>query len=273
MKKTTVFINDLHSGSKYGAMTDKACDADNKVSMSKNQEPLYEHLKMVAKKWRNPDYIVMNGDLIDGPAKADKGTTVWTTNVDAQAQDAKRIINMFGKPKKYFCIGGTPYHTKESTVNIEEQIARDLGAVMEGNRYSTEAKLINLAPDKTANTANERIFHITHHMGATKNWQYRGTAPSKTMATLMLNESHFLERTRKIYGIIRAHVHHYWQEKSSGRLMQVLPCYQLQTPFMFKIMPESPPDIGSVRFTIHDDGTIDDEAEILPIRTGMIKVH
>ena len=55
--------------------------------------------------------------------------------------------------------------------------------------------------------------------------------------------------------------------------MQVLPCYQLQTPFMYKIMPESPPDLGSVQFNFHEDGTWEDEYAPLKTKITRMKVN
>ena len=243
------------------------------VGMTYQQGLMFEHWKEVAKKWRDPDCIVLNGDLIDGPAKADRGSSVWTVDMDNQAQEFKKLFKYWGKPKKIYAVIGTPYHVNIDAIKIEEQIARDIGAERENSRYATEAKLINLAPDSTFKTDKEKIVHVAHHMGSTKVWMYRGTAPSRAMAMMMLNESHFLERSRKIFGIIRAHVHHYWQEKSSSRLMQVLPCYQLQTPFMYKIMPESPPDLGSVQFNFHEDGTWEDEYAPLKTKITRMKVN
>ena len=272
--KTTVFINDTHCGSMYGLMSDKATmENDRPVGFGKSQEAIFEHWKMCAKEWKNPDCMIFMGDLIDGSGHYDRGTSVWTGDLDKQATDFKKLIKYWGKPKKLFSIMGTPVHVQEGTIQVEEQIGRDLGSVREHGAHTTYAKLINLAPDKTYKTKQERIFHIAHHMGGTKIWMYRGTAPSRAMAILMLNESHFLDRDRKIFGLVRAHVHHYWQEKSTSRVMQVLPAWQLQTPFVFKIMPESAPDIGAVRFTIHDDGTFEDEVLPLPNKAVRYKVH
>ena len=272
--KTTVFINDTHCGSNVGLMSDKAENDDGrKIGFGRNQEAIFEHWKECAKQWKNPDCIVMLGDLVDGRARYDNSTSVWTPNLDTQAEDFKRCLKYWGKPKKLFSLIGTETHTRDATIKVEEQIARTLGAEREGGNFSTYAKIINLAPDKTLNTKSERLFHITHHMGSTRVWMYRGTAPSRAMAMMMLNESHFLDRNRKIFGIVRAHVHHYWQEKSTSRVMQVLPCWQAQTPFGFKIAPETPPDIGGVRFTIHDDGTFEDEVLPLPNAKIRYKVH
>jgi len=272
--KRTVFINDTHCGSSVGLMSDKAQgDEGRKIAMTTQQGYMLDHWKETAKKWRNPDCIVLMGDLIDGRARYDNSTSVWTPDMDLQAQDFKRLFDFWGKAKNVYCIIGTPTHVMDATIKVEEQIARDLGAIRENSRHATEAKLINLAPPQTYNTDKERIVHCAHHIGSTKVWMYRGTAPSRAMAMMMLNESHFLERKRKIFGIVRAHVHHYWQEKSSSRLMQILPCYQLQTPFMYKVMPESPPDLGSVQFTFHEDGTWEDEHHMLPSKLMRHKVH
>jgi len=272
--KTTVFINDTHCGSKVGLMSDKAIDEDDRnIGFTKNQEVIFEHWRECAKKWKNPDCMILLGDLIDGRARYDNSTSVWTPDMDLQAQDFMKLIQYWGKPKKIFSIIGTPTHVQDATIKVEEQIARAMGAQKERNSSSTYAKLINLAPDQTFKTKQERIFHITHHMGSTKVWMYRGTAPSRAMAMMMLNESHFLDKDRKIFGIVRAHVHHYWQEKSTSRVMQVLPCWQNQTPFMFKVMAESAPDIGAVRFTIHEDGTFEDEVLPLPNEKIRYKVH
>jgi len=272
--KTTVFINDTHCGSMYGLMSDKAkMEDDRDVGFTKNQESIFEHWKLCAKEWKNPDCMVLMGDLIDGRARYDNSTSVWTPDMDRQAQDFHKLIKYWGKAKKVFSIMGTPTHVMDATIKVEEQIGRDMGAVKENGNHTTYAKIINLAPDQTYKTKQERLFHVAHHIGGTRVWMYRGTAPSRAMAMMMLNESHFLDRERKIFGIVRAHVHHYWQEKSTSRVMQVLPCWQLQTPFVFKIMPESAPDIGAVRFTIHEDGTFEDEVMPLPNSKVRYKVH
>jgi hypothetical protein len=98
--KTIVFINDTHCGSNYGLMSDEAQHEDGRsVGMTYQQGKMLDHWKMVAKNWRNPDCIIFNGDLIDGSARADRGTSVWTPNLDTQAQDFKELYSYWGTPK------------------------------------------------------------------------------------------------------------------------------------------------------------------------------
>ena len=90
--KRTVFINDTHCGSNVGLMTDTAeHEGGRKVGMTYQQGIMLDHWKAVAKKWRDPDCIVLNGDLIDGPAKADRGSSVWTVDMDNQAQEFMQL--------------------------------------------------------------------------------------------------------------------------------------------------------------------------------------
>ena len=80
--------------------------------MSYQQGVMFDHWKMIAKKWRDPDCIVLNGDLIDGPAKADRGSSVWTVDMDAQAQEFKKLFS-YWQPFYYLLL--TTYKIKKCT--------------------------------------------------------------------------------------------------------------------------------------------------------------
>jgi len=159
----------------------------------------------------------------------------------------------------------------EDSFSINEAIAFDgavplyaqtLDAQIYQGRRVYGYRLINLAPEGGI----RQIYHITHHMSATSVWAYSGTAPSKAMASLMLNESSFIKKTdlNKLVGLIRSHVHHFWYEESASRRMIVNPCWQAQTNFMIRKMPETRPDIGSLVLTHYKDGTFDMIKELIP---------
>lgn len=258
----SVILNDLHCGSEFALKSPNAVIREDGTHspMNKAQEILYDFYKGLAKKWKNPDRLILNGDLIDGMAWRGHNTHIWSDNLYDQADDSIRLILMFGA-KEIFVIRGTPYHTATDGVDMEEYIGQQLGAKMEGTRYSTEIKMINLAPKK----APERIVHVAHHLAGSKWFAYRGTALSRAMSAVMLNESHFIDKNvhEKISGIIRAHNHYYWYSESTSRFMLSAPAWQLPTPFTQKVMPESPSDIGAVQFTFHEDGSWFKEHEVL----------
>ena len=280
----TGFLNDFHSGSNVSLMHEKAYNSDGErnVEMNKYQEGLWNYFVELAKEWKKAklDCLVLNGDLCELMMARNRMTECWSGNPVDQVVNVVRLIDMI-KPKKIYIIRGTPYHVDSDGLHVEEMVGQYLTKGVDGDdldtyddepsdkysqynikpvakcvkyrgRYALEARLINLATPK----AEPRIWHVTHHMGSTGAWQYRGTAPSKAMSTLMLNESSFIDRKiwNRIFGIARAHVHHFWYEESASRVMLVNPCWQLQTPFMFKVMPENIPDIGGTLVYHHTDG-------------------
>ena len=283
---TTGFLNDFHSGSNVSLMHPDAYNSDGErsVNMNKYQEGLWNYWKELAKNWKGKlDCLVLNGDLCELMMPRNRMTECWTGNPIDQVMNVVRLIDMI-KPKKCYIIRGTPYHVDSDGLHVEELVGKYLTKGFNGGddkedydeqdnsdkyeyykgikpvtkcvkyrgRYALEFRLINLAPQK----AKPKVWHITHHMGSTGAWQYRGTAPSKAMSTLMLNESSFIDRKiwNRIFGIARAHVHHFWYEESHSRVMLVNPAWQLQTPFMFKVMPENVPDIGGTLVYHHSDG-------------------
>jgi hypothetical protein len=293
-KLRTLNLGDFHSGSNVSLMHPKAFNSEGgrAVSMNRWQEVLWEQWKEVAKKHYQPDVCIINGDACELMVPRNRMTETWTSSPIDQVINVVRLIEMI-QPKKVYIQRGTPYHVTEGGLHVEEmlglildkgykfkeddfrddieeqskkekqvlkQVKRLYGkiepvadVVNYRNRYSYEYRIIDLAP-KAAET--RALYHFTHHIGSSSTWAYYGTGPSKAMATLMLNESHFIDRKvwGRITGLVRSHVHHYWYEESANRRMLVVPAWQLQTPFMFKVMPESVPDIGAVEFIHHSDG-------------------
>jgi hypothetical protein len=281
----TGFLNDFHSGSNVSLMHEDAYNSDGErhVEMNKYQEGLWEHFKKLAKSWRGIDCLILNGDLCELMMARNRMTECWSGNPVDQVINVVKLISMI-KPKKCYIVRGTPYHVDADGLHVEELVGQYLTKGVDGDdvdtgkysqynidpvvkcvkyrgRYALEARLVNLAPKE----AEPRIWHVTHHMGSTGAWQYRGTAPSKAMSTLMLNESSFIDRKvwKRIFGIARAHVHHFWYEESASRVMLVNPAWQLQTPFMFKVMPENVPDIGGVEIFHHADGHFEKKKYIM----------
>lgn len=238
--------------------------------MNHEQVELYDHWLALAKKWKNPDVLIVNGDLIEGLQPRSAISHCWSDDLQDQADDCVRLVKMYGA-KTIYVVRGTPYHTQTRGVDIEELIAKELGAVKERSRYSTEFKLLDLSPNKSI----PRIVHVTHHIGGSKWFMYRSTALARDMAGMMLNESHFVERDigQKIFGIIRAHNHYFWYSESASRMMIQSPCWQLMTPFAHKVAATSPGDIGAIRLTMFDDGAWNKEHSLLKTRGLLPVVH
>ena len=262
-KVVSVILNDLHAGSRF--------------SPGPDQPVLMDFFKKLAKKWRNPDKLILNGDLIDGLQYRSNLDECWTTDLQKQADFAREEeIKPYGA-KTHYVIRGTPYHTQTKGVDLEEYIGKQLGAVKENvlgeERYSTQFKLISMAPK---GAQEPKVLHFAHHLAGSKWFAYYGSALAREMNNMMLNESHWVDRQvhGKVWGIVRAHVHYFWYAESDSRIMLVCPPWQLATPFVNKIHASSPPlgSLGAVRITVHEDGTYDVEKELLKTKELLPKV-
>ncbi len=260
----TILVSDTHVSHDLGLKSDTALHKDKPSSFAnKTQETIWEGWKEFTKKYRNPELLLLNGDIIDLLAISRQENEMWTDNASEMKTEAVKLLRMFGTPKKIIMIKGTPSHVDAHHITLERDIADDLQAHKYRNRRLNNFALINLAPE---GSEKPQVYHVTHHMSSTTTW-YRGTAPAKSMASLMLNESHFIDRKvwGKIVGIIRGHVHHAWYEESTSRHMIVNPCWQGATNFMIQKMPESPPDIGSTVLYHHKDGTFNKERFLVEV--------
>ena len=260
----TVLVNDTHISHDLGLKSDTALQKDKHSGFAnRTQEIMWEGWKAFTKKNRDPDLLLLNGDLIDLLTISRQEDEMWTSNSGEMKAEAVKLMKMFGNPKKIIMIKGTSAHVDANHLTLERDIAEELNAHRYRNRRLNNFALINLAPE---GAPIPQVYHVTHHMSTTTGW-YRGTAPAKAMASLMLNESHFIDRRiwGKIVGIIRGHVHHMWYEESISRRMIVNGCWQGATNWMIQKMPETPPDIGGTVLYHHKDGDFHKERFIVEV--------
>lgn len=260
----TVIVSDTHVGHDLGLKSDTAKHKDRESGFyNQTQEVIWEGWKEFTKRHKNPDCLILNGDIVDVLTFSRKENEMWTANAGEILEESVKLIKMLGKPKKLFVVKGTASHVDAQHITLERDLAERLDAHMYRFRRLNKALLINLAPE---GAEQKQVYHVTHHMSSTTGW-YRGTAPAKAMASLMLNEGHFIDRKvwGKIVGIIRSHVHHAWYEESTSRRMIVNPCWQGQTNFMIEKMPETPPDIGSTVLYHSKDGSFSKERFLVPV--------
>jgi|GEM_PF-5282028 len=259
----TVLVSDTHIGHKLGLKSDTALAEEHTSELENNiQEVMWEAWKEFTKKYRNPDCLILLGDICDLLKMSRKENEMWSENSGDLLRESEKLMSMFGKPKRIFAIKGTSAHADAQHVTIEKDLAERLNAHMYRFRRLHKFAVINLAPEG----GKPALYHVTHHLSSTTNW-YRGTAPAKAIMTLMLNESHFIDRKvwDKIVGILRGHVHHYWYEESDSRRMVINPCWQGQTNWMIEKHPESPPSLGSVILNHYKDGSFDKERFMIPV--------
>lgn len=204
--------------------------------------------KDVVKDWGEPDYLVINGEPIEGQQPRNKGVEVYTSNLLDQLDGAKTLIDMF-KAKKIYSTRGTDYHVSLNGVPLEEAFGKMVNGQKVGGYY---------APYELFLEIEGVVFNFAHHVGGSQVWQYRGTPITREMLMAKVNESH----KYKTAVTVRSHVHYYWFVGSTSHLGMITPAWQLQTWYAYRRTAAGMiPDIGAVRFTV-DKGEFDWEEKI-----------
>ena len=108
--KRVLVISDIHVGSSTALCSEKPIisDLNTYYTPNKLQKIFFQAWKDMIKSLKGPvDLLVINGECIDGANKFQSGQQSWTTNLDDQMNDAKKLIEMI--PYKKVLILYTSY--------------------------------------------------------------------------------------------------------------------------------------------------------------------
>ena len=216
------------------------------------QRALFELYKRSSQytKWRNPDVAVFVGDAIDGSGRRSFGKEQRGLSRKAQISHATSLLSMWGAKKFYF-VRGTEYHAEAEGESVEDQVAKELGAVRvpawasgqaeEGEEpYSGEHLFLDI----------EGVgFHFAHHLSTSSSNHYKSTAITRETCLAEDYAVRFLRdemqglTPNKTKVVVRAHIHRFQQVTDSSMTGIVLPCWEAQTKYMvrkgvFTLVPE-----------------------------------
>lgn len=205
--KSLVIISDLHCGSVYG-LTPPGW-ASNKSPHYKLQQEAWLAYKNIARKWSEPDILLINGDLIEGRQERQGGAELITNDRNVQSEMAVYCIREW-RAKNILMTYGTTYHVGSTGEDFEYNIAKDVDAKIGGKLFfNVEGMTIN----------------ARHKVGSSSVPQGRGTALLREMAWNLMESVDDQEPKSDI--LIRSHVHyHIWIEQP-GRVMFTTPALQL----------------------------------------------
>lgn len=235
MSKRLVVLGDLHTGSVYSVMPGSYIRRDgNLVEPNRVQVELLERWKEMCRRWRRPDVLLCNGDIIDGYQPANQGVEVWTADLDEQIDAATILLEML-KPREAYFTRGTNYHVSTAGRRQEETLAGNFGSKLHEDIYLD---------------FEGYVIHAAHHLSYSKVFHYRTTPLARAMLIAKLNES----KTYKCDWLIRAHVHYFVQIRFGSHCAFSLPGWETRTPYTIRKSPEDVPDIGAVRLTHRGGG-------------------
>jgi hypothetical protein len=224
-------VSDLHVGSRYAVMP----SVFGNFRANKVQKQILKKWREMCKAEKKPDYLVVNGDAVDGVGYASNGKEQWTTDKGEQIDAAVELVKEIDCDNVLVTYG-SKYHTEEN-LNLDEAFARQVGAKHHGWE-------ISLNPEGT-----KSHMHFSHQISvSTSVWQYRTTPLAKELVAALLNENVLPK-----YDVIgRAHAHYFCQVAFTSSMAFVGPCWQTRTPYMIRKGLALIPKLGYVKLSSED---------------------
>ena len=192
--KTGVFLADLHCGHRAGLTPPDYWDRDTKWCDA--QAEGWERYTKLRGKIGKVDFVVCNGDAIDGRGQTSGGTELITTSLAEQAKMAVECLAIW-KAKKYVLSRGTDFHVAWAGEDWEDFVA-------DGVREKLRTEVI--IKDHPFIEVGGVTIDIKHHVGGTSVPYAGGTA---ILRDKMWNEQWYLDGEGQPLAdvILRAHVH------------------------------------------------------------------
>jgi hypothetical protein len=243
-----VVVSDLHCGSFYGMLPPDYITFEGVPKIQNpGQKYLWEcWLDFVSRvETFGPDFVIVNGDCVDGPQKKNAGAELSLPSPkdqkDACIKTLKVLRSISAKAKWYFT-QGTPYHTGHFG-EAEEDIAEAMDATAYPSVGSGK-----LCREVLTLWVEDVLLEAAHHISFSST--YKSTPLEKeAQATWMAAATHQLPIPDLQ---IRSHVHHFRHLGHPTGGILTTPCWQLQTRFARKNSTRRLlPDIGGTLLTIH----------------------
>ena len=216
-----VAVSDLHTGgitSLRPPVVRLGSDSD-ELRLGPITKQVWAAWTKLLKTYGSPDFLLVGGDCVNGNARKDEGRRCWTTDIQKQADVAAELINMWNAPV-VFGVEGTKYHVEN--INGDEMTMRQV-------RNAADYKGRYAPPDWNLSIAGA-VGHISHKIGGTRVFQYRGTPLSRelTMSRVMSHETEVF----KANFILRGHVHNYYAVRAGANSQCcTIPCWQTRTDY------------------------------------------
>ena len=261
----------MHVGSMYAVRSPQAQLQDgSQVGSTKFSEQMYENWCTVldSRTKKQSDILVLNGEPIDGGNRKTNASSVWTSNIQHQLDDAERLLRMY-KWTEIVMTRGSRYHVSVDNDFHEEILAHKLKALAysglwgEALNNKKDAKSLNETPNQYTDfylwfTINGRRFSVCHHVGYNRTELYRTTAIGREAAVMKFAEGKWYPKGESVDVIVRSHVHYYIQVRFRNQIALTTPCWKLPDEHLMRFgLGGTSVDIGSIEMIIEPNGKID----------------
>lgn len=270
-KLTGLAVSDLHVGSAFGILPQGfRGSAGTEINLNSGQEYLLEcwdwMLEQIPKRL---DFLIINGDVVDGVSKKEEGRYRVESDPEFQVLAAKALFSRGNPPllkraKKKYVSKGSAYHSGMGSY-LDEIFAREVGAERDCMGHYASNWHILSCEGIDIDFAHHRSVHIRYESSQGE----RELQFDRMVADLKEGSSDL---------ILRSHGHRYVKLNVDGDLFVATPPWQLQTEFAK--MSRWPNRylsrlIGGVRIDLYPDlktGEIQDKEEYVKI-TALVRPH
>ncbi len=222
-----LFIGDTHAGARKGLNPRTAFD---RFTSPYQEWVLYAWENHFIPNFREPDYLCLLGDIVDGAGHKNSVELV-TTDVDLQVKFAEELLTpLIGSNTKVFGLRGSGYHDGK-------------GSGFSGDYNVVEALGGNWCPDKYGIILSEYGENILCYHKA-KNIK---TELNKLQCNIFKHPN-YIRPTR----VVLAHKHSYEEYSDGAVRIYHTPCWEYLTSFMEGL--GTYPDIGALQLRFDSNG-------------------
>jgi hypothetical protein len=261
--KRGVVVSDIHAGSIYGLLPPGFITFEGvEKKLNIGQQYLWECWEDFCERVRTfkPDFVIANGDLIDGPQKKNHGSELSLITPGDQAKAAvetlRHLRKATGSAPKWYFTQGTPYHVGnfgDAEEEIAHQCAAEKYSSVGTGKYCREVLWL-----KTEGV----IIEAAHHVSGTTGF-YRLTGIDREMQWSAMAGKDDLKGVPKSDLLVRSHLHHFVSGEHASKQGIITPCWQLQTRYARKhSVSRLLPDIGGILLTVDGEAKKRGEAPV-----------
>jgi len=257
--KRLVIASDLHCGSRVGLTPPgwqyNLRDASpQRREFAKLQRECWKFYASELKKLQPIDWLVCNGDAIDGRGSRNGGVELVTAELADQSNMATECLRE-AKAKRHLIIAGTPFHSSPDGEDWEGIIAERLDAKYGGHEWLE---------------INGVVFDFKHKVGSSGTPYGRHTAVSKEQIwNLLWSERNWSPKSNVI---VRSHVHYHKFSGDSTHLAMTTPALQAPGSTYGVRQCSGIVDFGFIHFDIFENGGYTWQAHLLGILSSRPKV-
>jgi len=253
LTKTIAIISDTHCGSIYGLTPPTFFRKADKKYYDLQSES-WDRYALMADKWKTPDILLANGDMIEGTQSKQGGAELITPDRNTQSDMAIEALKLWDA-KRILMTYGTKYHVGEQAEDFEYGIAKQLGATIEGRLFFTVEGM---------------TFDVRHKVNSSAVPHGRATALLRETMWNLIKEAQ--NTGPKVNVVVRSHAHYHMWVETPGKVSFITPALQLSRGRYGARECVGETHWGAIRLTVDQGQIVGKDVMVWNLRANKPKV-